>query len=329
MGVLERVAGQKSSSGRFVSPWLFRVSLVLLLGGCGGKFSPATGEPDSGSAAAAGSGGSSGTSGSGGGGSGGSGGSGGGGSGSSGSSGDSGPGDSSPPDVRVDVPVTPPVPVGGLILWLRADMGINRETDSVAAWADQSSAGNDATQPALALRPRFVAAGIAGNPSVDFNGTEDFLMLPSGFSDFTDGISMFVVTLQHSSDRCSALIQLSNGSEIDDITLGQYNGQTLYEVADEYFSGEAFPSGAVQLLALVHGADGAFVLRRNGRPSSNGMSALPVEIERTRNVVGDSLYDSCGTFAGQIAEVLVYARAVSTEELFTIERYLRDRSGIQ
>jgi hypothetical protein len=125
------------------------------------------------------------------------------------------------------------------------------------------------------------------------------------------------------------MVQLSNGSEVDDITLGHYNGQILYEVADDYFSGEAFPIGSAQLLAVVHATDGAFVLRRNGRPSSEGMAMLPAETERTQNFVGNSLYSDCQTFAGLVAEVLIYARAVTTEELFKIEGYLRERSSIR
>jgi hypothetical protein len=330
MGAPEHVVGLESLLGRRVSPWLFRIALGLAIGGCGGKFSPAAGggDPDGGTGATTGSGGSTSGGCSGSNGASGSGGTNGA-SGSGGDTSDSGPPDSNPGDVRTDVPVTPPVPVDGLLLWLRADAGISRDVDSVTEWEDQSSAGNDATQPALALRPRFVAAGIADGPSVEFDGTGEYLMLPAGFTDFTSGISIFVVALQHSSEICSALIQLSNGGEVDDITLGQFNGLTLYEVADDYFSGEAFPSGAPQLLAVVHGRDGAFVVRRNGRPSSAGMAGLPAKIERKQNFVGNDLYEGCGTFPGLISEVLLYSRAVSNDELFTIERYLRDRSAIQ
>jgi hypothetical protein len=155
------------------------------------------------------------------------------------------------------------------------------------------------------------------------------LLLPSGFADFTAGVSIFMVVVQRSSDRCSAVVQLSNGSEIDDITLGQYSGHVLYEIADEYSSGEAFPSGAVQLFAVVHGIDGAFMVRRNGRPSSEGMARLALEIERNQNFIGNDLYEGCGTFPGLVAEILIYARAISIDELFTIERYLRDRSGVR
>ena len=56
MGVLEHVIGQRSSFGRWVSPWLFRLPVVLALGGCTEKFLPATADPDGGSAAAPGSG---------------------------------------------------------------------------------------------------------------------------------------------------------------------------------------------------------------------------------------------------------------------------------
>jgi hypothetical protein len=329
MGAESHVVGRRSYFGWRASGWPLGIALALALGACGEKFSPAAdngGTGNGGSGDAPGTGGNSGSSGSNGsGGSGGDGGT----LGSSGGASDSGPPDSNPGDGGQDVPVQPPVPQQGLVLWLRADAGISRDGGSVSQWSDQSSAGNHAIQPALALRPRLASAAIAGQPAVEFDGVDDFLVLPNGFADFTRGISIFAVVLQHSSDRCSAVVQLSNGSEIDDITLGQFSGQVLYEIDDDYFSGEAFPSGAAQLFAVVHGTDGAFVLRRNGRPSSEGMAGLPGEIERKQNFVANDLYDGCGTFPGLVAEVLIYARAVATDELFTIERYLRDRSGIR
>jgi len=330
MGADSHVVSRRSWFGRRAWGWVSAVALALALGACGEKFSPAAVEGGgAGSADASGAGGSDGSSGSSG--SSGSIGSGGDGgvSGSSGGTNDSGPPDSNPGDARPDVPVQPSVPLDGLILWLRADEGISRDENTVTQWSDQSSAGNHAIQPALAMRPRLVSAAIGAGPAVEFDGVDDFLILPNGFANFTQGISIFVVALQHSSDQCSAVVQLSNGSEVDDVTVGQYNGQVLYEIADDYFSGEAFPTGSAQLFAIVHGTDGAFVVRRNGRPSSEGMASLPAEIERKQNFVGDDLYQGCGTFPGLIAEVLIYARAVATDELFTIERYLRDRSGIR
>ena len=331
MGAQHVVVGFGSPPGRRPLRWLIGLTFGVVLGGCGAKFAPAAiddGDPDGGSAAMPGTGG---TDGSGGGGAGGT--SGGGGTagtaGSAGGTTDSGPPDSNPGDARFDVPVTPQIPLSGLILWLRADLGISRDQDLVTEWKDQSGAGNHATQPAQALRPRLVGAAINGGPSVDFDGMDDLMLLPAGFEDFTDGISIFVVTLQHSTDQCSALVHLSKGTEIDDITLGQFDGFTLYEVKDEYFAGEAFPTGSAQLLAVIHGTDGAFVVRRNGRPSSAGTAALPAEGQRTQNFVGDDLYPACGTYPGQISEILLYERAVVNDELFAIERYLRDRSGIR
>jgi hypothetical protein len=52
-----------------------------------------------------------------------------------------------------------------------------------------------------------------------------------------------------------------------------------------------------------------------------------VSIERQQNFLARSLYDGCVVFGGQIAEVIVYARAISDVELLEVEGYLRERSA--
>ena len=112
------------------------------------------------------------------------------------------------------------VPRSGLLMWLRADRGVTQDLGAVATWADQSPNHTDAIQTATNARPVLASSGIGGLPVLKFDGIDDFLKLPAGFADFTQGLSMFAVVRENPVDTCVEVMEFSNGSEIDDISLG-------------------------------------------------------------------------------------------------------------
>ena len=298
----------------------FALALAPILVACGEKFTSAPaqpGGPDAGQDAPASPGGSGGASGIGGdGGSGGS-------AAEGGDGGTAGVADSSPPDGTVD----PAIPRDGLLLWLRADRGVALTSGDVATWSDQSRNAADATQAAPERRPRLARTEPGGGASLEFDGIDDFLDLPSGFADFSAGVSIFAVALHRASDVCVAVLHLSNGSEEADLNLGVSDGRLLYEVDVQANFGDPVPADVPLLWAVVHQPDHSYELRLNRQPAGSGESGLPEVVERAQNSVANSLYAGCGTFPGQIAEVLVYARAVSPPELDAIEEYLQTRVG--
>ena len=91
---------------------------------------------------------------------------------------------------RVDAPV-PPV-ADGLLLWLRGDVGVTVSDGGVSAWADLSPYHLDARQTDSTRRPTLATMAPSGRSALAFDG-EDFLDLPSGFADFSRGVSLFAV----------------------------------------------------------------------------------------------------------------------------------------
>jgi hypothetical protein len=71
-----------------------------------------------------------------------------------------------------------PRDLGGLVLWLRSDLGITLNAGNVSAWADQSGNGNNATQGTAAKQPAYVAsdAGYGGRPTLSFASASAQLM---------------------------------------------------------------------------------------------------------------------------------------------------------
>ncbi|MCF6213099.1 MAG: T9SS type A sorting domain-containing protein [Flavobacteriaceae bacterium] len=71
---------------------------------------------------------------------------------------------------------TPGGVTGNFLLWLRADKDVTGTT-TVTAWNDQSGFNNNATSISA---PSLLANGINFNPSINFNGTSQFMQIPAG-----------------------------------------------------------------------------------------------------------------------------------------------------
>lgn len=73
--------------------------------------------------------------------------------------------------------VTADVTTSGLVLWLRADVGVTHSNGLVDAWQDQANAIGGANNAAGSgsTRPTLVNNVIGGNPTLKFDGTDDVL----------------------------------------------------------------------------------------------------------------------------------------------------------
>ncbi|HEV3029643.1 MAG TPA: hypothetical protein VG457_18845, partial [Planctomycetota bacterium] len=85
------------------------------------------------------------------------------------------------------------IPFQGVVLWLRADAGLEVSGSTVTRWSDQSDGRHDAVPKEPAGGPQLSASALRGHPAVLFSGGSDELRLPDGFEDFSAGLSVFVV----------------------------------------------------------------------------------------------------------------------------------------
>ncbi|HEX3776076.1 MAG TPA: hypothetical protein VHV51_16505 [Polyangiaceae bacterium] len=219
-----------------------------------------------------------------------------------------------------------PVPTLGLSLWLRADQGVTQKNGLVQEWLDQSGQHMDAIQTAANVQPKFVNDGLNGKPTLDFDGIDDFMKLPAGFADFSQGLSMFMV-VNATDGTCASMLEMSNGTEVQDISLGLYQFAWQYEVEDDDAAGGVIdPSNAKPaLVAAIQGTSGDVELRQSSNLIDQEQFSAPEVVLRQDNFIGHTLYASCGYFQGQISEILVYDRVVTDKEVLAIEGYLEDR----
>jgi len=186
---------------------------------------------------------------------------------------------------------------------------------------------------------------------VSFDGVDDYLKLPAGFADFDSGLTFFAVMQESSGTGCPSVLQLSNGSEIDDIDFGldTIRSEALcgdagcraadegmsggssrtshYEVGSLWLAGAAgvLSAAATNVLAVVHRTDQTLELRINGVALPGAGIPLPEARSRVSNSLGRSLYASCQPFRGRVGELLLYARSLSDAERDSVESYLTAR----
>ncbi len=228
------------------------------------------------------------------------------------------------------VVVTPPIPLEGLELWFKADAGVTEVGGAISKWEDASGHARHALQTASNLRPKLDAMGLNGKPTLVFDGADDYLTLPTLPGGFSKGLSAFVVAQQDSDDGgCFGLFEASNGPEIDDIHVGAWQGFMQYEVADQYLQTVDHPVllQKPELIGVVHQASNAVQLRRNTNSLGESQFPLPSSKAREQVYIAHTLYGECHALSGRISEIALYSRAVSDDELITIEKYLQTKWG--
>jgi hypothetical protein len=129
--------------------------------------------------------------------------------------------------------------------------------------------------------------------------------------------------------RCAGFFEASNGSEMDDVHLGFFEGLMQYEVVTDQLHPPDQPVllGAPELLAVVHQTTLSMQMRRNTNALGEGRFALPAVTPRSDVFIGRSDYAECKPFPGNISELLLYSRAVNDAELIAIEGYLQTKFG--
>lgn len=228
-----------------------------------------------------------------------------------------------------------PISRSGLQLWARADNGITLSGNNVTKWADMSGSGNDLTQSVTADQPTIVNSAISGLPAVKFDAaSSQFLQLPAGFADFTSGASLFLVAKPVSVTSGARLLDLGNGAASDNLYLSEptstgvsfftYNGATSSSVT----SSSAMTLNQFQLLDVVYNGSSTASIFTDGVQGAQGTSMSTLNyILRSSNFVGQG---SAGGnfFDGQIAEIVLYNRALTASERAAVQGYLLSKYHI-
>jgi hypothetical protein len=232
-----------------------------------------------------------------------------------------------------------PRSISGLAAWWDAsdDATITLDT-GVSVWADKSGNGRNATQSVSNNRPARDTT-INGRSVLTFDGTNDSL-------DFT-GVARTVETMFAVVQQRDAAADTANASRYGTIlgaasnsrgllVRNQYNNDNF--LFDPAFNG--FTLGVNRIVAVVAwlGSSGdvplaVYVLRRNGTSGMQGwinttsLGTATTSESQTLDRIGRSA-TSTSYFVGQMAEILIYDRAILDAERLRITDYLMRRWAV-
>lgn len=244
-----------------------------------------------------------------------------------------------------------PDKIGGLRLWLRADVGVTLdEAGQVERWADQSGNHFDAVQSDSKCRPSW-ARGLAA-PSISFDGSDDSLQCGTGLDINNRGDSTLYLVIQRFGrfKANSGIFSLrshefADWNSADGLSLcrGADQPQLLSVLQGCNYNGSHVTRNDLRLTGEVDGADistivvtkvgGTATLRINGRTMAvDAYEYLRDDRSANLNSAGyliGARADNGGQRPGtglhgdvSITEILCYDRAITGKASAAIEAYL-------
>lgn len=240
-------------------------------------------------------------------------------------------------------------------LWLRADAGVTQTSNIVSDWADQSATANHMTQATAGRRPTYVPSSAAFNnrPTVQFTGSSSQTLNPTVLSTFANvGAASFALaasttnrtvlqTLFHFSintngnaSRFGTVIANNYGTDVGsstgDMCIGARRLDT--DTHQRVCGGTMTNNVAFGSTGVINYATQAVTVALNKTVVSTSSTLQTAGNTSNTNSAntGGAIGSANGTdyFTGQIAEILLYASALSTPQRQVLENYLSVRYNL-
>lgn len=230
-------------------------------------------------------------------------------------------------------PASPPA--GNLNLWLKADAGVTTSGgNAVTGWDDQSGQANHASQFDPSMAPEVVPDAVNGKPALRFDGATRYLEVPdSSTATVTGDLTTFYVVKfdDFATYRAVWAQTLGNLARPFDCWFAPGTG-----VPNAFRGGAAgfgtvagaagVPSGLFAILGLD--ASGTTLTHYlNDQPNGSGTITAVPEGGGVALRIG-TRDDLVTQMKGDIAEILVYGRALSADDRASLVTYLAGRYGI-
>jgi uncharacterized repeat protein (TIGR01451 family) len=212
--------------------------------------------------------------------------------------------------------------------WYKADAGTSTATNGAAVsfWNDQSPSAFNVAQ-AGALRPTYNTNGINFNPSLSFSGTQNlFKAATTGLT----GTNKTILSVALANTLPAGTVGIiGTGTTLNEIQYGYQGGKlNVYENAlANGLATTANTASTVMLSSFIENAN-AYSFFNNG--VANGTASFNSSPTGNRLTIGS--HNATGVdknfFNGQIAEIIVFDRAVTAIERANAESYLAIKYGV-
>ncbi len=226
-------------------------------------------------------------------------------------------------------PVKQPDSISDLELWLKADEGVYSDDgstlagndDTVQEWHDQSGNGRNVEQATAGRRPTLKTNVFNGRPALHFDG--DLMKTISGKQDtLTQPNTVFAVAKLDAVDDDFRFI-FDGFDDTGRNTVGQFEGtQKWYFFAGTNVSTVDSTANKSIFSALFSGANS--YLRINGSQDDGNAGTNSFKLI----TIGDRFALDITPWVGHIAEIIVYDKQLSSDEIAQVEGYLSDKYGI-
>lgn len=232
----------------------------------------------------------------------------------------------------------------GMTLWLDATDptgdGITQPANNtdVASWQDKSGKKFHMAQSVPSSKPKYILNAMNSKPVVRFDGTSDFLSYTT--LSLTNLISTDAYTIYAVFKATN--VNNANGTELrkNDSVLGDGTGRiglALRSIGggsaeayhfnwdgNEDIAKKTFTIGTPLMVTLIHDPSDNIIIYKN---SDTGVTTASSDTLTFSGLfVGKNSYTNY--FNGDIAEILVYNRQLSADELTAVDTYLATKWGI-
>ncbi len=225
--------------------------------------------------------------------------------------------------------------ISGLVAWYAADAIALNDGDPVGTWEDSSVNNNDATQATAANKPTYKTNILNGLPVVRFDGTNDYLAA-NGLGTLISGADkpFTVVILFRAASGADVYSWGNSGNTVPFLTMRISSDKPTSWKRDDAGSGtQKIPTdGASTTYRIVSH-------RHTGTAVSLYVNGVATSVLATADDLGTTTTNifTLGAFGrttfsgfmnGDIAEAIIYNRALTDSERRQLERYLGAKWGI-
>ncbi len=228
----------------------------------------------------------------------------------------------------------------GLQLWLKADAGVTADGEGlVTDWNDQTANANNATQFDPAKSPKLVANGVNSKPVLRFDGTDDYLEIPDSESLSITGdlTTFFVVKFTDFANYRAvwAKTLVNYPAPVDYYTLPNtgvprvFRGNGSNAAGDSGFSDATTSLRANSFITTGFGISDTRVTHYLAAQSIGGGNITANIGDADTPLIIGSRADLFTKMKGDIAEIVIYNRALTEAERVSVTDYLGRKYNIQ
>ena len=214
-----------------------------------------------------------------------------------------------------------PTQLNGCIGWFRADLGVTQFTGSVSAWADQSPAGNNLSQPVGAQNPgiTFNSPLFNNQPCLTFSSASAGQCLSSSLwsTPMAQPATVIAVGTFQGNGNIQGILNMSGTTSLFQVrltaagTIGAGNPTVL--------NSTIFP-GATPIVFADY-------VNNSQNPTNTGNTGAGTG--GTQLLIGaGSGAAATDNFNGSLAEVIIFNRQLTPQEMSLIFNYLGAKYGI-